>query len=627
MAKKKTDQIESEENKDTIETKTKAKKSSSKKTTKKKSTKTKSKDNSDEEKQEKKTTQKKSSTKAKAKTTKDNDEEKPKKKTTAKKSSTKAKAKTTKDNNEEKPKKKTTAKKSSTKAKAKTTKDNDEEKPKKKATAKKSSTKTKAKTTKDNDEEKPKKKTTAKKSSAKAKAKTTKDNDEKKPKKKATKKSTKKQTAPKKVAKADIVENTSFALVKHSDINKKHLSTPLIFIFVIIVLAIPLSIFMAETNTIEIPTISVSTKAMQILTIFPILIFVVLTLVFAKFIYQKSYSFSLKEQLTEEDNPAVGISLAGYLIGVSLAIIGSVSHIANDNLIVSLPSIMNNLIPGIAISLILLYVSQKVLDKLILYRFSIEKELATDRNLGTAAICCGGFIATGLILMNSFSSKIEQGVIEYALAIVSAFVVGQLIFVISGWIFTKTSRFNFHYEVETRDNVSAGILFGGFLVGVGLVIAASVSNIEWENPPLFVAEHKMNNSFSQNDINGKMIKLFQDNGCPLSPKANVLSEQPNEWIIKNPGYYIQYIIVSKGTSIEVYNNNLFLITLHKAITALIAGILAILLLLFMGLWASRLLFFRISITQEIEQKNPAVALIIICIYIATGLVIQTLLNI
>ena len=366
---------------------------------------------------------------------------------------------------------------------------------------------------------------------------------------------------------------------------------------------------------------------MQILTIFPILIFVVLTLVFAKFIYEKTYSFSLKEQLTEEDNPAVGISLSGYLIGISLAIIGSVSHVAKDNLLISLPTIMSNLIPGILISIVLLSISQKVLDKLILYRFSIEKELATDRNLGTAAICCGGFIATGLILMNSFSSRIEQGIIEYILAITSAFIVGQVIFIVSGWIFTKASRFDFHYEVEIRDNVSAGILFGGFLVGVGLVIAASISNIEWENPPIFVAEHKMNDNFSQNDISNEMIALFQNNGCPLSPKAIVKSEQPNVWIIKNPGYYIQYIIVSKKDVIEVYNNNLLLITAHKAITALIAGFLAILLLLFIGLWASRMLFFRVSITQEVEQKNAAVTLVIICVYIVTGLVIQTLLSI
>ncbi|MEX2670181.1 DUF350 domain-containing protein, partial [Candidatus Uabimicrobium amorphum] len=495
----------------------------------------------------------------------------------------------------------------------------EEEKPKKKTTRKKSTAKTKTtKKAKEEDadsveEEKPKKKTTRKKSTAK----TTKAAD------KDTQTKPKKKTTRKKAAKAEIIEVT--ALVKHSDVKKKRLSTPLIFTLIIMVAMIPLSVFMMETTTVDIPSISISNKAMQILTIFPILIFVVLTLVFAKFIYEKTYSFSLKEQLTEEDNPAVGISLAGYMIGISLAIIGSVSHVAKDNLLDSLPSIMSNLIPGILISIVLLVISQKVLDKLILYRFSIEKELATDRNLGTAAICCGGFIATGLILMNSFSSRIEQGAIEYILAITSAFIVGQIIFVVSGWIFTKVSRFDFHYEVEMRDNVSAGILFGGFLVGVGLVIAASISNIEWKNPPIFVAEHKMEEDFSQNDISNQMIELFENKGCPLSPKAMVKSEQPNVWVIKNPGYYIQYVIKSNGDSIEVYNNNLLLITAHKATTALIAGFLAIILLLFMGLWASRMLFFRISITQEVEQKNPAVTLVIICVYIVTGLVIQTLL--
>ena len=48
-----------------------------------------------------------------------------------------------------------------------------------------------------------------------------------------------------------------------------------------------------------------------------------LALWLAKVIYQKSEKFSFAEQLTGKDNPAFGLALKGYLLGVTFALTGA----------------------------------------------------------------------------------------------------------------------------------------------------------------------------------------------------------------------------------------------------------------------------------------------------------------
>src|SRR4051812_24865110 len=55
----------------------------------------------------------------------------------------------------------------------------------------------------------------------------------------------------------------------------------------------------------------------------PLFVIALLALWLAKFIYQKTENFSFAAELTSNDNPAFGITLTGYLLGVTFALIGA----------------------------------------------------------------------------------------------------------------------------------------------------------------------------------------------------------------------------------------------------------------------------------------------------------------
>ncbi len=217
-----------------------------------------------------------------------------------------------------------------------------------------------------------------------------------------------------------------------------------------------------------------------IFAILPLVAFVSLALVIAKLVYQLILPFSLPHELTEADNPAVGVCLGGLLLGLGLALVGSLSGIvgSSSDIFLDLKAALYSGSFGFVISLPLLILSAFINDKLILHRFSIIKEVKEDRNLGTAAVCAGSFIATGLILMSSFIGDGEgQSLSDLTLSIISSFFLGQLIFIVGGALFQAATSYDFHHEIEKKDNASAGLVFGSFLVASGSVVSASIAGV------------------------------------------------------------------------------------------------------------------------------------------------------
>lgn len=55
------------------------------------------------------------------------------------------------------------------------------------------------------------------------------------------------------------------------------------------------------------------------------------------------------------------------------------------------------------------------------------------------------------------------------------FVLSQLIFAASAWIYKKLISYSINHEIE-QDNVAAGISFGGFLYALGYLLGAFLEN-------------------------------------------------------------------------------------------------------------------------------------------------------
>jgi uncharacterized membrane protein YjfL (UPF0719 family) len=175
--------------------------------------------------------------------------------------------------------------------------------------------------------------------------------------------------------------------------------------------------------------------------------------------------YDLSRELVEKDNPAVAIALTGYYIGMVFAIGGSIVG-PSYGLVMDLIYLGTYGLLGI----VLLNISWFLCDLVILNRFKISDELIRDRNCGTAVVSFGMSLASGLIIFGSMSG--EGGGMLSALAF---WVVGQIILVIAGRVYSAIIPYDVHAEIE-KDNVAAGVGFAGALIGIGVVVGLAAQH-------------------------------------------------------------------------------------------------------------------------------------------------------
>jgi uncharacterized membrane protein YjfL (UPF0719 family) len=209
----------------------------------------------------------------------------------------------------------------------------------------------------------------------------------------------------------------------------------------------------------------------------PTLAIVLVALWIGKLINDLLTRYKVDEELTGKNNASVGVAMAGYYIGLAIAISGVVMGPESDTL--------GKDLLGVAIysliSIVLLNVSAFVNDKLILYRFNNESELVNDQNSGTGATMAGSYLATGLIVNAAVSGEVAGGWWKGLLACLVFFVLGQIVLVIAGLWYQRITSYDIHKVIGEDNNVAAGIGFGGFLFAMGYVVRAAMmgASVSW----------------------------------------------------------------------------------------------------------------------------------------------------
>ena len=198
-------------------------------------------------------------------------------------------------------------------------------------------------------------------------------------------------------------------------------------------------------------------------------------LMIAKFVNDLLTPYSLDEELTVRDNPAIGLSLSGYYAGVMIVFLGASTGTEGDllNLDRLLPEL--GVVAAYALGgILLLNLGRKLLDKLVLRQFSIYKELVQDRNVGTGAVLCGAYIATALILAGGIYGEIPPesafaGAWTGPITAVCYFLAGQVTLILFSIFYQWITRYDIHAEIE-KDNPAAGVAFGGNMVALGILL-------------------------------------------------------------------------------------------------------------------------------------------------------------
>ena len=193
------------------------------------------------------------------------------------------------------------------------------------------------------------------------------------------------------------------------------------------------------------------------------LILGLLVLVVAKYVQDWLTPYSLDEELTEHDNPALGLAVTGYLIGVMIIFLGAVvGPDLSDKL--SWQELLLEVAIDLGYGIAALNVARLIVDKLVLTRFSTVKEIITDRNAGTGAVECGAYIGSALVIAGAIHG--EGGGPLTALVF---FVLGQLVLVGFTRFYQMITKYDIHAEIE-RDNVAAGVALGLSMIAISIIV-------------------------------------------------------------------------------------------------------------------------------------------------------------
>ncbi len=187
-----------------------------------------------------------------------------------------------------------------------------------------------------------------------------------------------------------------------------------------------------------------------------------------KLVYDWTTPYKLSVELTERDNPAVGVSLGGYILGAGIALSGVAVNF-------SLNPLQDWLETGLAALTIIVLMRLSVLinDAAVLYKFSISKEMVEDRNVGVGFVVAGGSIATGLIL-NGVLSGHNPSLGPTIRDICFYWALGQAILVLGGIFLQRITSYDVHKVIGNQDNMPAGISFGGFLTALGFITRSAL---------------------------------------------------------------------------------------------------------------------------------------------------------
>jgi uncharacterized membrane protein YjfL (UPF0719 family) len=207
------------------------------------------------------------------------------------------------------------------------------------------------------------------------------------------------------------------------------------------------------------------------LNAFSFLLLYMITFSVAKFIKSIISPYKLNHELTEKNNTALGVSTAGYFIGVTAVYVGVYDG-------PSLPEWWQEVLHVGGYSLlgvVLLNLSRFINDKLILYKFSNNKEIIEDQNIGTGFIQAASYTASGLIIGGTLHS--EGGTLVTSLAF---FIFGQVCLILFALLYDWLTPYSVHGEIENK-NTAAGMGFAGGFIAIGIIVMKGVSGefVSW----------------------------------------------------------------------------------------------------------------------------------------------------
>jgi len=216
----------------------------------------------------------------------------------------------------------------------------------------------------------------------------------------------------------------------------------------------------------------------EVLKTFPIgLVYVgmgILLLAFARLVQDFVTPYKIQEQLRTHDNVALALSIAGYYLGIIIVFVGAVYQPFTSSVDSNLgftteywEDVIEVLVTTV-IGIIILNVARIIVDKLVLYKFSTEKEIVEDHNAGTGAVEAAVYVSVGIVIAGSVAGV--GGGPETSFAFLG---LGLLTLILYTLFYEFTTSYDVLYVIE-RDNVAVGVALAGNLIAISIVVFKAV---------------------------------------------------------------------------------------------------------------------------------------------------------
>lgn len=203
--------------------------------------------------------------------------------------------------------------------------------------------------------------------------------------------------------------------------------------------------------------------------IFTSLIYLIVScsmLIFSKWLFMRFAKYNMYEEIKKGNVTGI-IPYLGFLLGICAIQIGAFVGPSNTLFRYEILSYIMYSLMG---SFLMIF-SGYVVEKAILHKFSNVDEIVRDRNIGTAAVHFGMYLASGLIISACVTGEtiVAHGRCYGVISTLIYYVMGMIFLILFAKLYDMLTPYSLLGEIEA-DNVAVGVAFGGNLIAIGLIL-------------------------------------------------------------------------------------------------------------------------------------------------------------
>ena len=203
--------------------------------------------------------------------------------------------------------------------------------------------------------------------------------------------------------------------------------------------------------------------------IFTSLVYIIVScsmLIFSKWLFMRFAKYDMYEEIKKGNVTGI-IPYLGFLLGVCAIQIGAFVGPSNTLFRYEILSYIMYSLMG---SFLMIF-SGYVVEKAILHRFNNVDEIVRDRNIGTAAVHFGMYLASGLIISACVTGEtiVAHGRCYGVISTLVYYVMGMIFLILFAKLYDMLTPYSLLGEIEA-DNVAVGVAFGGNLIAIILLL-------------------------------------------------------------------------------------------------------------------------------------------------------------